>query len=94
MFPCFSLSVSGLKPKAKYTMTCEIYLADNHRFKFINTQWMPVGSAEAQPEKSTYVHPDSPNTGAFWIRQGISFKKLKITNNKEKPNGNVTFCLM
>ena len=94
MFPCFSLSVSGLKPKAKYTMTCEIYLADNHRFKFINTQWMPVGSAEAQPEKIIYVHPDSPNTGAFWMRQGISFKKLKITNNKEKPNGNVTFCLM
>ena len=75
-------------------MTCEIYLADNHRFKFINTQWMPVGSAEAQPEKTVYVHPDSPNTGAFWMRQGISFKKLKITNNKEKPNGNVTFYLM
>ena len=29
-----------------------------------------------------YVHPESPNTGAHWMRQEISFGKLKVTNNK------------
>ncbi len=29
-----------------------------------------------------YVHSESPNTGAHWMRQEISFGKLKLTNNK------------
>jgi len=31
-----------------------------------------------------YFHPDSPNTGAHWMRnEKISFAKLKLTNNKQ-----------
>lgn len=29
-----------------------------------------------------YIHPESPNSGAHWMRQEISFSKLKLTNNK------------
>lgn len=47
-----------------------------------------MGTAEPQPLFDTYVHTDSPNSGAFWMRHGVSFRKLKITNNKEKPAGN------
>lgn len=32
------------------------------------------------------MHPDSPNTGAHWMRQEISFGKLKLTNNKGATN--------
>lgn len=35
-----------------------------------------------------YMHPDSPNTGAHWMRQEISFGKLKLTNNKGASNNN------
>lgn len=35
------------------------------------------------------MHPDSPNTGAHWMRQEVSFGKLKLTNNKGASN-NVT----
>lgn len=35
------------------------------------------------------MHPDSPNTGAHWMRQEISFGKLKLTNNKGASN-NIT----
>lgn len=35
-----------------------------------------------------YVHPESPNTGAHWMRQEISFSKLKLTNNKGANNNN------
>lgn len=33
-----------------------------------------------------YLHPDSPNTGAHWMRQEVSFGKLKLTNNKGASN--------
>ena len=89
MFPGFSAAVSGLKPKVKYTMKLEVVLADNHRFKFLNARWLAVGTAEPQPLSESYIHPDSPNSGAFWMRHGISFRKLKITNNKERPGNNV-----
>lgn len=33
-----------------------------------------------------YLHPDSPNSGAHWMRnEKISFSKLKLTNNKQLP---------
>ncbi|XP_019864386.1 PREDICTED: T-box transcription factor TBX5-A-like isoform X2 [Amphimedon queenslandica] len=94
MFPGFSVNISGLKPKSKYVMKLEILLADSHRFKFINSRWLPIGSAEPQPQYETYVHPDSPNTGTFWTRHGVSFKKLKITNNKDSPNSNAVLHSM
>ena len=90
MFPGFSVAVTGLKPKVKYTMKLEVVLADNHRFKFLNARWLAVGTAEPQPLSESYIHPDSPNSGAFWMRHGISFRKLKITNNKERPGNNVS----
>lgn len=34
------------------------------------------------PGNKVYIHPESPNTGAHWMRQEISFSKLKLTNNK------------
>jgi hypothetical protein len=35
-----------------------------------------------------YLHPDSPNSGAHWMRnEKISFSKLKLTNNKQLPTG-------
>lgn len=89
MFPGFAVAVGGLKPKVKYSMKVEMILADNHRFKFLNGRWLAVGNAEPQPLSETYIHPDSPNTGAFWMRHGVSFRKLKVTNNKEKPGNNV-----
>ena len=90
MFPGFSVAISSLKPKAKYSMKLEVVLADNHRFKFLNSRWLAVGSAEPQPLSESYLHPDSPNSGAFWMRHGVSFRKLKITNNKERPGNNVS----
>lgn len=40
------------------------------------------------PGNKVYVHPESPNTGAHWMRQEISFGKLKLTNNKGANNNN------
>lgn len=38
MFPGFAATITGLKPKAKYSMKLAVVLADNHRFKFLNSR--------------------------------------------------------
>lgn len=52
----------------------------------------PVPGGRFTPSSSlgnkVYVHPESPNTGAHWMRQEISFGKLKLTNNKGANNNN------
>ena len=37
-----------------------------------------------------YLHPDSPNTGAHWMKQDIIFNKLKLTNDKRNLGGHVS----
>jgi brachyury protein len=46
---------------------------------------VPGGKAEAPPNNPIYVHPESPNFGAHWMKEPISFAKVKLTN---KTNGN------
>ena len=40
-----------------------------------------------------YVHPESPNTGAHWMKKIISFHKLKMTNNVSDTSGYVSLLL-
>ena len=37
-----------------------------------------------------YVHPDSPCAGETWMRQVISFDRLKLTNNEMDDKGHVS----
>lgn len=58
---------------------------------------MVAGKAEPAMPGRLYVHPDSPATGAHWMRQLVSFQKLKLTNNHLDPFGHVRFtgkCLV
>lgn len=51
---------------------------------------MVAGKAEPAMPGRLYVHPDSPATGAHWMRQLVSFQKLKLTNNHLDPFGHVS----
>ena len=37
-----------------------------------------------------HVHPDSPAKGAQWMKQVVSFDKLKLTNHQLDDNGHVS----
>lgn len=37
-----------------------------------------------------YLHPDSPSSGAHWMKQDIVFGKLKLTNNRALEQGQVS----
>ncbi|XP_030373326.1 T-related protein [Scaptodrosophila lebanonensis] len=85
MFPVVKISASGLDPAAMYTVLLEFVQVDTHRWKYVNGEWVPGGKAEVPPSNPIYVHPESPNFGAHWMKEPISFAKVKLTN---KTNGN------
>ena len=37
------------------------------------------------------MHPDSPQTGAQWMKQVVLFNKVKITNNPMQNSSQVNF---
>uniref|UniRef100_A0A670JKQ7 T-box transcription factor 4 n=2 Tax=Podarcis muralis TaxID=64176 RepID=A0A670JKQ7_PODMU len=87
MFPSYKVKVTGMNPKTKYILLIDIVPADDHRYKFCDNKWMVAGKAEPAMPGRLYVHPDSPATGAHWMRQLVSFQKLKLTNNHLDPFG-------
>ncbi|XP_059405221.1 T-box transcription factor TBX5-like isoform X1 [Carassius carassius] len=89
MFPSYKVKVTGLNPKAKYILLMDIISADEHRYKFADNKWSISGKAEPAIPGRLYVHPDSPASGAHWMRQLVSFQKLKLTNNHLDPFGHI-----
>ncbi|CAH1644302.1 unnamed protein product [Spodoptera littoralis] len=85
MFPVVKVTASGLDPTAMYTVLLEFVQVDSHRWKYVNGEWVPGGKAEVPPSNAIYIHPESPNFGAHWMKEPISFAKVKLTN---KTNGN------
>ena len=50
-----------------------------------------TGKAEPHMPGRLYIHPDSPASGAHWMKQPVSFHKLKLTNNNLDQNGHVSW---
>lgn len=85
MFPVLKISVSGLDPNAMYSFLLDFAPTDSHRWKYVNGEWVPAGKPEPSNHSCVYIHPDSPNFGAHWMKAAVSFSKVKLTN---KLNGN------
>ncbi|XP_030061680.1 eomesodermin homolog isoform X2 [Microcaecilia unicolor] len=87
MFPFLSFNITGLNPTGHYNVFVEVVLADPNHWRFQGGKWVTCGKADNNMQgNKVYVHPESPNTGAHWMRQEISFGKLKLTNNKGANN--------
>ncbi|XP_013379423.1 T-box transcription factor TBX3 isoform X3 [Lingula anatina] len=89
MFPTFKASLSGLDPHAKYILLVDIIPVDDCRYKYHNSEWVVTGKAEPHMPGRLYIHPDSPSSGAHWMKQSVSFHKLKLTNNNMDQNGHI-----
>ena len=58
--------------------------------KFNAGKWIPSSTpASEQKKTSVYLHPDSPNTGSFWMKNEVIFSKVKLTNNKKNPDSHM-----
>lgn len=54
-----------------------------------SSSWVVAGKADPISPPRIHVHPDSPAPGAAWMKQVVSFDKLKLTNNQLDENGHV-----
>ncbi|XP_041462908.1 T-box transcription factor T homolog [Lytechinus variegatus] len=84
MFPVLSASIAGLDPNSMYSILLDFSAADDHRWKYVNGEWVPGGKPDGSPPTTAYIHPDSPNFGAHWMKQAVNFSKVKLSN---KLNG-------
>ncbi|XP_013857869.1 T-box-containing protein TBX6L [Austrofundulus limnaeus] len=89
MFPHCCVSLSGLQPSANYVVMVDIVPADTFKYKWKKKQWEVTGKAEPQPPCRTYIHPSSPAAGSHWMKQSLSFLKMKLTNNMLDQHGHI-----
>ncbi|XP_066547176.1 eomesodermin homolog b isoform X2 [Amia ocellicauda] len=95
MFPFLSFNITGLNLTAHYNVFVEVVLADPNHWRFQGGKWVTCGKADNNMQgNKMYVHPESPNTGAHWMRQEISFGKLKLTNNKGANNNSTQMIVL
>lgn len=55
-----------------------------------SSSWVVAGKADPISPPRIHVHPDSPAPGSTWMKQIVSFDKLKLTNNQLDENGHVS----
>ncbi|XP_074058390.1 T-box-containing protein TBX6L-like [Macrotis lagotis] len=89
MFPQCKIRLSGLVPYLKYVVLADFIPMDNFRYKWTKDQWEVAGKAEPQLPRRSYVHPDSPAYGSHWMKELVSFHKMKLTNNTLDQHGHI-----
>ncbi|XP_038941218.1 T-box transcription factor TBX6 isoform X2 [Rattus norvegicus] len=89
MFPACRVSVTGLDPEARYLFLLDVVPVDGARYRWQGQHWEPSGKAEPRLPDRVYIHPDSPATGAHWMRQPVSFHRVKLTNSTLDPHGHL-----
>lgn len=91
MFPALVVSVAGLEPEGKYGLTAEMSAAGNNRYKYLNSKWVVVSKGDVHNEELLkFTHPDSPASGKHWMSSKVTFKKIKLTNNKGNKRAHVS----
>uniref|UniRef100_A0A8C0QQ77 T-box domain-containing protein n=1 Tax=Chelonoidis abingdonii TaxID=106734 RepID=A0A8C0QQ77_CHEAB len=91
MFPTFQVKLSGLDPLADYVLLMDFVPLDDRRYRyaFHSSSWLVAGRADPAAPGRVHFHPDSPAKGGQWMRQIVSFDKLKLTNNLLDNNGHI-----
>lgn len=58
-----------------------------------SSSWVVAGKSDPISPPRVHIHPDSPASGSQWLKQVVSFDKLKLTNNQMDDNGHVCIKL-
>ena len=61
-----SLGKKGLDENAMYSVLLDFTAADNHRWKYVNGEWVPGGKPEPQVKFSFF--PESGLKGEFMVK--------------------------
>lgn len=92
MFPTYQIAIAGMDPVTKYMLIMDFAAVDDKRYRyaFHSSKWLVAGKADPSVSTRVHVHPDSPNTGEHWMKQAVSFDRLKLTNNIMDKHGHVS----
>uniref|UniRef100_A0A8C5I565 T-box transcription factor 22 n=1 Tax=Gouania willdenowi TaxID=441366 RepID=A0A8C5I565_GOUWI len=92
MFPSVRVKVRNLDPCQQYYVAMDVNPVDSKRYRYVyhSSQWMVAGNTDHSCiSPRLYVHPDSPCAGETWMRQVISFDRVKLTNNEMDDKGHI-----
>ncbi|KAK2121710.1 T-box transcription factor tbx1 [Saguinus oedipus] len=80
-----------MDPMADYMLLMDFVPVDDKRYRyaFHSSSWLVAGKADPATPGRVHYHPDSPAKGAQWMKQIVSFDKLKLTNNLLDDNGHI-----
>ncbi|KAG2468138.1 TBX18 factor, partial [Polypterus senegalus] len=76
-------------PKGFYHPSPPPRLVCHPPYVYHSSKWMVAGNADSPVPPRVYIHPDSPASGETWMRQVVSFDKLKLTNNELDDQGHI-----
>ena len=88
--PYVEIYLSGLEHEAYYRVQIRCVTSEKYRHHYDhNTMtWRRTPKTLTEHNPVT-CHPDSPNTGKFWMSEAVSFCYVKLTTNLEKINSHV-----
>ncbi|KAM8953775.1 T-box transcription factor TBX22 [Pelodytes ibericus] len=92
MFPSVRVKVKSLDPAKQYYIAMDVIPVDSKRYRYVyhSSQWMVAGNTDHSCiTPRLYIHPDSPCSGETWMRQIISFDRVKLTNNEMDDKGHI-----
>ncbi|CAF1215166.1 unnamed protein product [Rotaria magnacalcarata] len=91
MFPILQVKIAGMDPTATYILMVDFVPLDDKRYRyaFYSSSWVVAGKADPHGPGRFHVHPDSPQVGLSWMKNIVSFDKLKLTNNLLDENGHI-----
>ncbi|NXB98933.1 TBX22 factor, partial [Orthonyx spaldingii] len=93
--PRSGFAFPGLEPLQQYYIAIDVVPVDSKRYRDVyhSSQWMVAGNTDHSCiTPRLYIHPDSPCSGETWMRQIISFDRVKLTNNEMDDKGHVAAC--
>lgn len=62
-------------------------------FYISSSSWVIAGKADPHLPGRIHVHPDTPQRGSQWMKNVVTFDKLKLTNNLMDDNGHVILII-
>ncbi|XP_058958184.1 T-box transcription factor TBX20 [Pocillopora verrucosa] len=88
MFPTLALSFLGMDPRCYYSVHVDIVPVDGYAYTFVNNMWQINGMASemhALPYIQSYQADEVAHTGLYWMKNGVDFKKVRLTNRRVGP---------
>ncbi|KAI9015462.1 hypothetical protein DFJ74DRAFT_644965 [Hyaloraphidium curvatum] len=84
LFPVPAYGLTGLKEGSSYSFGLDLAFVDDQSYRFDGStrKWAANGARDpGDSDAHFFLHPKSPQTGAAWMKDGVSFPQVRVTND-------------